>query len=70
MISFTLAQAGYTTLKVYDLLGREVAILVSGNEMPGGHAVEFNGSNLASGVYLYRLVSGSYAETKRMILQK
>lgn len=70
VISFTLAQAGYTTLKVYDLLGREVAVLVSGNEMPGGHTVEFNGSNLASGVYLYRLVSGSYAETKRMILQK
>ena len=70
VISFTLAQAGYTTLKVYDLLGREVVVLVSGNEMPGGHTVEFNGSNLASGVYLYRLVSGSYAETKRMILQK
>jgi hypothetical protein len=70
VISFSLAQDGYTTLKVYDLLGREVATLVSGHEMPGGHTVEFNGANLASGLYLYRLVSGSFAETKRMILQK
>ncbi|MCX6138153.1 MAG: family 10 glycosylhydrolase [Ignavibacteriales bacterium] len=70
IVNYSLAQSGFTTLKVYDLLGREVSTLVATDQTPGVHSVEFSGASLSSGVYLYRLVSGSFAETKRMILQK
>jgi hypothetical protein len=70
-ITFTLAKSGYTTLKVYDILGREVAALVNG-EMKAGivNTVTFNASKVASGVYFYRLQSGSFAETKRLVFMK
>jgi hypothetical protein len=55
-------------LAVYDLLGREVAVLVAGTVEPGEHQVTFDGSSLASGVYLYRLEAGGIVDTKRMLL--
>jgi hypothetical protein len=70
-ISFTLAQNGFTTLKIYDMLGREVAMLVNGNLKAGViNTVTFNASKLSSGVYFSRLVSGSSAQVKKLVLMK
>jgi hypothetical protein len=58
----------HVTLKVYDVLGREVATLVNETKQPGTYTVQFDGSSLASGVYFYRLHAGSYTNVKRMLL--
>jgi len=55
-------------LKVYDVLGNEIATLVNEEKPAGNYKVEFNASNLASGIYFYRLQAGSFVETKKMIL--
>lgn len=57
-------------LKVFDVLGREVATLVGEQLEPGSHEATFNANRLASGVYIYRLTSGSLVETKKMLLLK
>jgi len=59
-----------TTLKVYDILGREVATLVNKQLKSGNYEVNFDASNLTSGVYFYRLQSGNFNESKKMILLK
>jgi hypothetical protein len=59
-----------TTLKVYDILGREVTTLVNTKQSAGSYEVEFNAKNLSSGIYYYRLQSGSFTETKKMMLIK
>jgi hypothetical protein len=59
-----------TSLIVYDMLGREVAVLVNEQKAPGSYQVQFDGSGLASGVYIYRLTAGSFTDTKRMVLMK
>ncbi|HLX13041.1 MAG TPA: ice-binding family protein [Bacteroidota bacterium] len=73
-IDYTLGQAGIVSLKVYNVLGVEVATLVNGREAAGTHTVQFNPSegvlNLASGVYMYRLQSGSFVSTKKLVLIK
>ena len=58
------------SLKVYDLLGREVATLVNEAKQPGEYQIQFDASRLSSGVYLYRLESGSTRLTKRMVLMR
>jgi hypothetical protein len=70
-ITFTLAQDGYTTLKVYDILGREVVTLVNG-EMKAGvqNSVTFDASKLSSGIYFSRLESSGQVQMKRMIVIK
>lgn len=61
----------YTTLKVYDILGQEIAVLMNEEIMPGEYQVEFDGSKLSSGVYFYRIDIGSnFSSTKKMILIK
>ncbi len=60
----------FTTLKVYDILGYEIARLVSEDKQPGVYEVEFNASELTSGIYFYRLRVGQFVETKKMILLK
>jgi 5-hydroxyisourate hydrolase-like protein (transthyretin family) len=70
MITYSLAKAGFVTLKVYDLLGNEVRNLVNEFKDKGRHEVLFNGSKLTSGIYLYRLESGNYSEAKKLILMK
>ncbi len=57
-------------LKIYDILGKEVITLVNKQMNPGSYEVEFNASDLPSGVYFYRLVVGSFTETKKMLLVK
>ncbi len=61
---------GLNTIKVYDLLGSEVATLVNKPLAPGTYEVEFNASNLSSGVYFYSLTSGNFTATKKLILLK
>jgi glycosidase len=58
------------TLKIYDMLGREISTLVNDYKSPGNYEVTFDGSNLASGVYFYVLHSGNFVESKKMILLK
>lgn len=59
-----------TTLKIYDILGREVKTLVNKNQKPGNYEVKFNAENLSSGVYFYRLEAGNFTASKKMILIK
>jgi hypothetical protein len=59
-----------TKLVVYDILGREVAVLVNEKKAPGRYEVEFDGSGLASGIYFYRLSAGTYVECRKMVLMK
>lgn len=69
-ISYAVAAAGQVTLKVYDITGREVKTLVNEFKNAGFYTVDFNGSNLSSGIYIYKIVSGNYSETKKMSLVK
>jgi hypothetical protein len=55
-------------LTVYDLLGRKVAVLVNERKTPGTYEVRFDGTGLASGVYIYRMTAGPFTQTKRMVL--
>jgi hypothetical protein len=57
-----------TKLVVYDILGREIKVLLNKKLSPGSYEVEFDGSNLPSGVYLYRLMANNCKVTKKMIL--
>jgi len=63
-------RGGLVTLKVYDILGREIATLVNEEKPAGNYEVEFNAATLPSGIYFYRLKAGQYSETKKMILLK
>ncbi len=67
IITFQIPEAGLVSLKVYDLLGREVATLVDEHKTAGSYDVEFNASELSSGVYFYKLITGSSAQVKKMI---
>ena len=70
VVSFSLPVAGDVSLKVYDVRGREVQTLVNERLNTGTYETRFDGSGLTSGVYFYRLMSGDFAETKRMLLIK
>ena len=67
---FNIAQAGFTTLKIYNLLGQEVAVVVNEYLSPGVYNFDFNASNLSSGFYLYRLKVNEFSASKKMILLK
>jgi hypothetical protein len=67
-ISYQAPQGIHVTLRVIDVLGREVATLVDEKREPGTHQVEFDARNLATGMYFYRIQAAQFAETKRMIL--
>jgi subtilisin-like proprotein convertase family protein len=69
-ISYQLSGFSHVTLKVYDLLGRETMTLVNEQKPAGRYTVNFDASGLASGIYLYQLRAGSFAETKKMVLMK
>jgi len=67
-IRYSLPNAGNVSLKVYDLLGKEVTTLVNGYQQAGNYSVTFNASTLASGVYFYRLETGRHTLVKKMVL--
>jgi hypothetical protein len=69
-ISYTIPKSAQTSLKVYDVLGNEVATLVNGENTAGVHSVEFNAAKLSSGIYFYELQSGNLFQTKKMMLLK
>jgi hypothetical protein len=69
-INYALPNSGFVTLKVYDMLGREVVKLISENKVAGNYSVDFNASNLTSGVYFYRLEVNGFIDTKKMLLIK
>ncbi len=60
----------HVRLAVYDLLGREVALLTNRVESPGNYEVEFDGSNFASGIYFFRMTAGPFAQTRKLLLLK
>jgi hypothetical protein len=69
-ISYQIRSAGGVTLRVYDLLGREVATLMNEFQQAGSYTTTFDASRLSSGVYFYRLQAGSFVNTKKMVLTK
>ncbi|MBK8946739.1 MAG: T9SS type A sorting domain-containing protein [Ignavibacteriae bacterium] len=70
IINYSLKKEGFTTLKVYDILGSEITTLVNENKFAGSYTIEFDGSNLSNGVYFYTINSGNFHQTKKMILLK
>ncbi len=69
-IAFSVQVSGFTSLRIFDVLGREVATLVNEQLAAGKYELPFDARGLSSGVYFYKLVSGSFVETKRMMLTK
>ena len=69
-ISYSLPEANFVTLKVYDMLGREVSTLVNETKPAGTFEVEFDASKLSSGTYVYKLNAGGYQTVKKMTLTK
>ncbi|OGU77633.1 MAG: hypothetical protein A2W11_08220 [Ignavibacteria bacterium RBG_16_35_7] len=69
-IGFRIANFGFVSLKVFDVLGREVATLVNEEKQPGEYDVEFNASHLSSGIYFYKLQTENYSSIKKMLMIK
>ena len=69
-INFTIREKEYVTLKVYDIMGNEVALLLSEEMEAGSHSIKYDASGLASGIYLYKLKAGNKIETRKMLLLK
>ena len=69
-INYSVPQTGAVSLKVYNLLGQEVATLFTGVQQIGNHSVTFDGSKFASGIYFYRLQAGTNSMTKKLVLMK
>jgi hypothetical protein len=70
VLSFTLPRSEMVHLEVFNIAGQQVTVLVNDHMEAGFHEVEFDGSDLASGVYLYRLTAGNFTETRKMLLLK
>ena len=68
VISYRLPASSHVTLKVYDISGRDVAVLVDAERAAGRYTVTWNASDIPSGAYFYRLTSGGFVETKKMLL--
>ena len=67
-IKFTIIADGFAELKVYDILGKEVATLINKEIRAGSYTFNFNAQNLASGIYFYRLSTNNYNAVRKMIL--
>lgn len=70
IIRYQLPMAGHISLKVYDVLGNEVATLVNEDKPTGSYKAEFDASNLSSGIYFYKIQAENFIETKKMLLLK
>jgi len=70
IIEYSLPQYGYVTLKIYDILGREIATLINEEKPIGSYEVEFDATGLTSGIYFYRIQTPNFTQTKKMILLK
>jgi len=69
-INYQLPEDGFVTLKVYDILGKEIATLVNENKQAGYHKIDFDGSKLTSGIYIYTIKANNFTQSKKMILAK
>jgi hypothetical protein len=69
-IKFVIPKSSFVNLKIYNVLGKDVATLVNEERPAENHEVEFNATDLPSGVYFYRIKAGLFIETKKMILMK
>jgi len=69
-IKYDIPKNEFVIIKIYDLLGREIKILVNEFKNAGSYIISFNGSELASGIYFYRIQAGSFVQVKRMVLIK
>ena len=69
-ITYSILEPGLVSIKVFDILGRQVAELVNKQQSAGTYTVDFNAQNLSAGVYLYKIESGSFQASKKMILMK
>ena len=71
-ISYEIMNPGFISLKIYDLLGREIAELINETKEAGRYTIDFNAAkySLASGIYFYRIKAGEFVDTKRMVLVK
>ncbi len=69
-IVFRIKEFGLVTLKIYDVLGNEISTLVNENKEPGEYNIKFDGSNLSSGIYYYKLTCGEFSEVKKLMLMK
>ncbi|KAB2845415.1 MAG: T9SS type A sorting domain-containing protein, partial [Melioribacteraceae bacterium] len=69
-INYTLAKSANSSLKVYDVFGREVATLFEEYKSAGNYKIEFNAGDIASGVYFYVLSAGEFRDVKKLILLK
>jgi hypothetical protein len=70
IISYQIPHQGFVTLKIFDVLGSEVAVIVNEEKLSGNYEIEFNATDFPSGIYFYQLRAGSFVETKKMILLK
>jgi len=70
LISYSIPQNSFVTLKVYDVIGNEVAVLVNQTQSAGKYEVRFDASNLSNGVYMYSIKTDNFNSTKKMILMK
>jgi hypothetical protein len=70
IINYQLPINNFVKIAVYDIAGKEIAVLVNEFLQPGTYEVTFDGSGLTSGVYFYKLQAGDFTETKRMVLLK
>ena len=69
-IAYSVPQKSFVTLKVYDILGKEITTLVNSDKSPGNYQVEFHGDNLSNGIYIYEMQLGKMLLTRKMILLK
>ncbi|MBX2976728.1 MAG: T9SS type A sorting domain-containing protein [Ignavibacteriaceae bacterium] len=69
-ITYQIPKEGLVTLKIYDILGKEVTTLINEEKQAGKYSIEFNASKISSGVYLYELRSNEYKSTKKLMLMK
>jgi hypothetical protein len=70
VINFSVPKSGRVRISVYNQLGQQVALIADGDYSSGNHSINFNGASLASGIYYYRIISGSFTQTKKMVLLK
>jgi len=68
IIRYQMPKDEFVTLRVYDILGREITTLVNEEKPAGTYSVNFNASNLASGIYFYKISAGNFSQTKKMLL--
>ena len=69
-INYSVPKTSFVTIKVYDMLGKEVTTLVNEEQKPGNYNVEFSANKLASGIYFYGMQAGGFVETKKLIVLK